>query len=367
MEEADDGIGALYEAYGKALRESGQYDFDDLIKIPLEILENREAGAGGKSMFGHVMVDEYQDINLAQYRLMRCLVSGKSNICAVGDSDQAIYAFRGADVGNFLNFDKDFPGADKVVLKRNYRSSKEILGAASGVIGHNTRRIDKELEAARQEGARISVISAPDERAEAEAIVGEIEARIGGTSHYGLMMGTPDRQLPEHSSGFGEFRLFTGPTPRRKLWRRSSSNRGFLPGSEGKGRDKIKEIVESLRKRVDESIGAVDFMALIGELCEATAITEDDRAELHQIVSAYGDLPPHEAMVAVMNELTLMSTGDSFDPRAEAVALMTLHMAKGLEFRVVFIAGVEGGTHTGSLCQRATRISRKREGSFTWA
>ena len=101
------------------------------------------------------MVDEYQDINPAQYRLMRRLTDSSSNICVVGDSDQAIYAFRGADIENFLNFGADFPGPSTITLTRNYRSSKIILDASSGLIRHNTKRIGKELEAIRGREQRL--------------------------------------------------------------------------------------------------------------------------------------------------------------------------------------------------------------------
>ena len=204
-EEADPAEREIWEAYEDVLARRAVYDFDDLILVPLRVLQDDPAQGAKRTAFGYLMVDEYQDINPAQYRLMRRLAGERRNLCVVGDADQAIYAFRGADIGNFLDFEHDFAGAERIILTRNYRSSKAILDASLGVIKHNTRRIDYKLDAIKDRGAKVTVIGASDEREEAAMIVGEIEEMMGGTSHYGLMKGETARDFAELSHGFRDF------------------------------------------------------------------------------------------------------------------------------------------------------------------
>ncbi len=361
IEEIDEETRDVFEAYENTLRNDHLYDFDDLIRVPLAAMEDGTDAESFKRTFSYIMVDEYQDINLAQYRLLRCLVSDEGNICAVGDPDQAIYAFRGADVGNFLNFEKDFPGGLKVTLRQNYRSSKVILGASSDLIGHNTRRMDKELEAVGSKGARITVISAPDEKAEAEAIVREIEARVGGTSHYGLLTGAPGMDFADCPGGFRDFAVIYRTNAQAKALEEVLHRSGIpFQVVGGKGAAGIRMIADHVRRHIEEGQDAADVLGAAECLCGEPSISEDDRASLYQIISAYRSLPPHEALTGVMNELSLLSSGDSFDPRAEALTLMTLHTAKGLEFKVVFIAGVEDGLVPFTLGRGETDMEEER-------
>jgi DNA helicase II / ATP-dependent DNA helicase PcrA len=337
-------MGRLWEAYDDELRRQGLYDFDDLIRIPLGLLDDETAASGYKSLFRYIMVDEYQDINPAQYRLTRRLTGNEGNICVVGDSDQAIYAFRGADIGSFLNFGKDFPGASTITLTRNYRSSRTILDASSSVIRNNTRRIGKELEAIRTKGTEITVISAPDERREAEIIVREIEERIGGTSHYDLMKRGADFDPSDTSNGFQDFAVIFRTNSQARVLGEAFFDSGMpYRVVRGEGSAGIKEVAETLRDRVSGNECMPGVHDLVAVLCEEKGVEENDRALLLQIASAYSNLSAHEALVAVSDELDILSTGDGYDSRSHAITLMTMHTAKGLEFKVVFIAGVEEG------------------------
>ena len=334
----------LWEAYDDELRRQRLYDFDDLIRIPLRFLDDETTASGYKKLFRYVMVDEYQDINPAQYRLTLRLTGNDGNICVVGDSDQAIYAFRGADIGSFLNFGKDFPGASTITLTRNYRSSKIILGASSGVIGHNTRRIGKELETIRAKGTEIAVISAPDEKREAEIIVREIEERMGGTSHYDMMKKGTDFNRSDTSNGFQDFAVIFRTNSQARVLEEAFFESGMpYQVVRSEGSTGIKKVTEALRDRIRGNGCLPSVYDLVATLCEEKGIDENDRALLLQIASAYSNLPACEALVAVLDELDILSTGDGYDSRAHAITLMTMHTAKGLEFNVVFITGMEEG------------------------
>jgi len=343
-EAAEIETGELLRAYERELRRQALYDFDDLIHVSLEILSDEAVAARYRKLFRHIMVDEYQDINPAQYRLTRRLTGDEGNICVVGDSDQAIYAFRGADITSFLNFGTDFPGAPTVVLTRNYRSSKTIVDASSSLIKNNKRRIGKDLETTLATGAEIGVISVSDEKKEAEMIVSEIEARIGGTSHLNLSKRKTGFDLSDGSYGFSDFAVIFRTNSQAGVLEEAFFESGIpyqvVRGAERPG---IRDVAEALKGMAGREECTAYPDELVSALCEEKGVAENDRALLRQITAAYGGLPVREAMAGISDELVLLSTGDSYDPRAHAVTLMTMHMAKGLEFRVVFIAGVEEG------------------------
>ncbi|NOZ68187.1 MAG: UvrD-helicase domain-containing protein [Deferribacteres bacterium] len=285
----DDEIKDIYEAYQSALKKESALDFDDLILQPLGMLAEKGLVEKYRERFMYIIVDEYQDINPAQYKLLALLAGSAGNICAVGDSDQAIYSFRGADMDSFLNFEKDFRGARKIFLSDSYRSTGTILGASGSLIKNNARRIDRKICTVRERGRPVRIISVPDERMEGEMIIREIERRIGGTSHYQM----------RHTAPRGE--------------------------------------------PADTSYSFADFAVIFRTNAQAKAI-EDAFIKSgipYQVIGR--SAPPVETAGISADEAALMTPADFFDPRADAVALMTLHMAKGLEFSVVFIAGVEEG------------------------
>ncbi len=155
----------VYEAYEKILRKAGALDFDDLLLRAVQALrEFPEARANWQKRFRYIHVDEYQDTNRVQYDLLRLLVGESRNLCVVGDEDQSIYRWRGADIGNILRFDEDYPGARVVRLEENYRSTQKILDAAAGVVANNKRRLGKFLKTTKGAGTTLGFFEARDSK-----------------------------------------------------------------------------------------------------------------------------------------------------------------------------------------------------------
>ena len=176
----DTTVGEVYLRYQSRLLEAGAMDFDDLLVHTANLLEQiPEAREKWQSAFKHVLVDEYQDTNHAQYRLIRSLAAGHQSIFVVGDSDQSIYSWRGADIRNILDFEKDFPNARTIRLEQNYRSTQHILDAANAVIEHNEGRQEKRLWSELGQGEPVRVVECQDERSEARFVVGQIARVIG--------------------------------------------------------------------------------------------------------------------------------------------------------------------------------------------
>ena len=176
----DTTVGEVYLRYQSRLLEAGAMDFDDLLVHTANLLEQiPEAREKWQTAFKHVLVDEYQDTNHAQYRLIRSLAAGHRSIFVVGDSDQSIYSWRGADIRNILDFEKDFPNARTIRLEQNYRSTQHILDAANAVIEHNEGRQDKRLWSELGQGEPVRVVECQDERSEARFVVGQIARVIG--------------------------------------------------------------------------------------------------------------------------------------------------------------------------------------------
>ncbi len=319
----------IYEAYQAALKQRNAFDFDDLIGTPTELLQSSDLARSYQDRFKYIIVDEYQDINPAQYRLLRLLAGPAGNVCAVGDPDQAIYAFRGADLENFLNFEKDFPGAARITLARNYRSTATVLNAADTVIKNNQKRISKELVPSREQGAQISLLSVPDERAEGAFIVQEIEHRMGGTSHY-QQYAHGARRAPEHSFRFSDFAV---------IYRTNAQARA---------------LEETFRA------SGIPYQVIGRRSSAQTKEIEGTIAYLRSLVQPGNAAGPAPAGAADAREAKLLTAADFFDPRADAVALMTLHMAKGLEFPVVFITGCEEGLIPCTIMKDGVDIEEER-------
>jgi DNA helicase II / ATP-dependent DNA helicase PcrA len=180
--------GDVYAAMGPALKAANAMDFDDLLLHPLTLFrEHPERLRAYQQRFQFILVDEFQDTNRAQYELIR-LLGAHGNVCAVGDDDQSIYGWRGADVRNMQEFLKDFPGARLVRLEENYRSTQIVLDAANGVIAENSGRIGKVLTTRRKGGETVTLLAAADERDEAEWVARELERRsAAGDWEYGEM------------------------------------------------------------------------------------------------------------------------------------------------------------------------------------
>ena len=176
----DEVLARVYTRYAAALRDNGAMDFDDLLMVTAQLLEGNEAVRHRwQTRFQHVLVDEYQDTNHAQYRLVRALAEPQRNVVAVGDDDQGIYSWRGADVRNILDFERDYPNAHVVALEQNYRSTGTILRAANAVVERNPHRHPKRLWTDLGDGEPITVASCRDEHEEARLVAGEIDAALG--------------------------------------------------------------------------------------------------------------------------------------------------------------------------------------------
>src|SRR5213596_2447035 len=181
----DQTVADVYQLYQRRLFGSNAVDFDDLLMLTVQVLERfPEARERWQKAFRYILVDEYQDTNHAQYRLLQLLAKPDMNVCAVGDPDQSIYAFRGADINNILDFERDFPGTRTIALEQNYRSTNSILGAANAVIEHNRERKPKVLFSELGEGEPVRVAEVEDEHAEARfvaaAIAGLVEQGYSG-------------------------------------------------------------------------------------------------------------------------------------------------------------------------------------------
>jgi DNA helicase-2/ATP-dependent DNA helicase PcrA len=308
MEEINDDIRDIYNRYLAEMKMHSACDYDDLILLPVDLLRDESISERYRLRYKYIIVDEYQDINRPQYTLLKSLTGGDGNICAVGDPDQAIYAFRGADVGNFLDFERDFGHHRQIILTDNYRSTETIISSSSHMIKNNLKRIDREVTASGGKGRPISAFSVPDERAEADAVISEIECRMGGTSHYA--MHSLSERDPAGRYCFSDFAV---------LYRTNA---------------------QACALEEAFSASSIPYQRIGGKNTLRSSSLEETMTFMRSLISEeeeqYSGGP-------AADETALLSPADYYDPSAEAVTLMTMHMAKGLEFRVVFIAGVEDG------------------------
>ncbi len=410
----DTELAGLYTAYDCGLRENDALDFDDLIVTPVRLFRaNADLLGRVSGCFRYILIDEYQDTNMAQYELVRLLSSEHGNVCAVGDDDQSIYQWRGADVTNILNFEKDFPGTRVIRIEQSYRSTKTILAAAQAVIKNNRRRKDKELWTANAVGRKIGVNGVLSEEEEGRFVAGTIgdlvreegkslsdfavlyrtnaQSRafedalrrqgtpyilIGGTRFYERkeikdvvaylrvlvnprdsvslrrILNVPPRgigdvtvsRLESHAVEKGISLLDAverageiaaiGPGFKRKL----ADFAALLAGlREAAGSGSIGELIAGVADRT----GYISFLQEQGTP-DAVARLENVR-ELAAGAYEYEERAEDPTLAAFLEEISLIMDIDSWDDTQERVSLMTLHNAKGLEFPVVFIAGVEEG------------------------
>lgn len=340
---------ALSEGYRKRLRARGLLELDELVPLAVPF------AASYRSRWTHVMVDEYQDVDAAQYALLRELVPADGNVFAIGDPDQSIYSFRGADVGFFLRFSTDYPSAVTVTLTRNYRSAPPIVATAVQVVRPGTLVPGRGLSAERRDlgAARIAVHAVSTETEEAGWVAATIDALVGGASFHSLDSGRADGDVEEHFD-FGDVAvLYRSATQSRAL--QSAFTSAGLPFQK-RGTDRLADrpaVPAVLRElallpgpvpaRLVAAGSALASRAAAPDLFAAdSSLREADvwaAVELLRPVAAEfpDDLDGFLAFVATGAEV------DALDPRADAVSLLTLHAAKGLEFPVVFIVGCADG------------------------
>ncbi len=408
----------VYGALETALRSNNAADFDDLLQLPVRILQdNPERLEAWRGRFQFILVDEYQDTNRAQYRFITLLGGAHHNVCVVGDDDQSIYGWRGADIRNILDFEKDFPQARVVRLEENYRSTPQILELANVVIRANTERRGKTLRATRPNGEQVTIVGCLDERDEAETIAEEVLARRRAERTLALndvailyRTNAQSRALEESMRRHGipyrligavrfydrreirdlmsYLRLIANPSDDEAFLRAITvPRRGLGETTLALLRDRARDagvpmlvasirgdLVEGMRPQVRTALG--DFARLITEL-RARAAEESvdsvlreliERIKFEELLRAEGPegterLENVREMVAGTAEVVaddggelgltpldhflqraaLITDADRQQADADAITMMTLHNAKGLEFPHVFISGVEEG------------------------
>jgi DNA helicase-2/ATP-dependent DNA helicase PcrA len=409
-------IASLYRLYEGKLAAAGALDFDDLLLRVVRLLETvPEALRWYRTLWTHVLVDEYQDTNRAQYRIVQLLTEEHRNLCVVGDPDQSVYRWRGADLRNILDFEKDYPDCRVVPLEQNYRSTQRILGLASAVIANNTARKDKRLWTENDEGERPDVYRAWDENEEAGFVAQKIRAfrgegydyrdmavfyRTNAQSRvmedalrragvpYLIVGGVRFYERREIKDVVAYLRLLANPlddvafrraaaAPARGIGKASLDRLAdgaraagvpllalcaTLPADiSGKPRRALEEFAR-LIARLAERHREMTVPALIDLVCAESGYRDALRAErtaesqarlenLEELVAASEEfIATQEAtggdpvtLEAFLDSIALVADTDELDPAAGGITLMTLHSAKGLEFPVVFLTGLEEG------------------------
>jgi DNA helicase-2/ATP-dependent DNA helicase PcrA len=356
---------ALAAEYDAALRERGLVDVDDLVTLPVALLDADPSLAESyRSRWTDIFVDEYQDVDEQQYRLLRRLTSPASRICAIGDPDQAIYGFRGGDVGYFLRFQSDFDSAPTVRLSRSYRSAPTIVRSAMQLIRPGTLVPGRELVPARTDipDGPVVVHAVADERAEAETVAASIETMLGGASFHALDSRAVDgRDRALHQLSFADFAVLYRTSSQAAAIGEALARRGFpfqrrsharlaeLPG--------VPEILAAISPAptlASVSVSVADVLAeavgLALAACDGgpsadAAAPAVARAAVRGAADVLGPLAARcgADLDKFLDEIAIGAEVDAWDPRADRITLLTLHAAKGLEFPVVFIAGCDDG------------------------
>ncbi|MGB6837194.1 MAG: UvrD-helicase domain-containing protein [Dehalococcoidia bacterium] len=419
-------VARCYERYQALLLENNALDFDDLIMRTVGLFrESDEVLRKYQERFLHVLIDEFQDTNVAQYVLARQLAGGHGNICVVGDPDQSIYAWRSADLRNILNFERDYPEARVVYLSQSYRSTRNILDSAHAVISLNRQRKEKELWTEKDAGPPIAVYEAYDEAEEADFVAAEAQALVSGGDRrhgdiavmyrtnaqsraleeaflreaipYRLVGGTRFYERREVKDIIAYLRLVHNPYDRvsvarvinvpargigqktlaeMEAWaaslesplygamqrvaeavsREASAGDEAAPHPLAPRSAKAVAAFVALLEGLREGAGRLSLSSLVTSALERTAYRQylldhfddgeerwENVQELLTVASEYDGLAPEAALLSFLEDVALVTDIDEYDEKADAVTLITLHQAKGLEFSVVFIVGLEEG------------------------
>jgi DNA helicase II / ATP-dependent DNA helicase PcrA len=408
----DQTVAEVYDLYQRRLFASNAVDFDDLLMLTVQVLERfPEARQRWQKAFRYVLVDEYQDTNHAQYRLLQLLAEQHRNVCAVGDPDQSIYAFRGADIRNILEFERDFGETKTVALEQNYRSTNTILQAANAVIEHNRERKPKNLWSELGEGEPVRALEVEDEHAEARFVAAEIallvEEGYGGNEMavfyrtnaqsrvledvlvrqgvaYQVIGGPRFYERAEVKDVIAYLQAIDNPYDAVSLQRIANKpRRGIGDASlarlqthadahgislwEALGQGEEAGISAAPLRAVQQFHGLLQSLQagalelevpeLIERVLERSGYLEALRAErtieaqgrienLQELVGVaqeYQHTAPEPSLSGFLQEISLYSDQDAIRGEQSLVTLMTLHNAKGLEFRAVFMIGMEEG------------------------
>jgi uncharacterized protein (TIGR00375 family) len=337
-----DTVSQAFGAYQCALKRRNWIDFDDLVSLAAQTLEKEpQVAERVRQQFRFVSVDEFQDIDEQQYRLMTLIAPPGTDLCVIGDPDQAIYGFRGADAACFERFRRDYPDAKIFALGRNYRSSGTIVAASAQLIGNADRAM---AAAARAMADRITVHAAPTERAEAEHVVATIEQLIGGHTFFSIDSGRAGVGALAGLS-FADIAVLYRTDAQAAALCEALVRSGIPFKKHGHAALAADPAVRALLREVERDHGR----APLAERLQAAAARRKlaEGADAAAIVVAWQRLTALAAAcadaTALADAAALAADADFFDARADRVALLTLHAAKGLEFRVVFIVGLEDG------------------------
>src|SRR5881398_1766578 len=426
----DQTVAEVYDLYQKRLFASNAVDFDDMLFLTVDVLERfPEAREKWQTAFRYILVDEYQDTNHAQYRLLQLLAEKHMNVCAVGDPDQSIFAFRGADINNILDFERDFRSTRTIALEQNYRSTNAILGAANAVIDHNRERKPKVLFSELGEGEPVRVVEVEDEHAEARfvaaAIAGLVEQGYSGDEvavfyrtnaqsrvledvlvrqgvGYQVIGGPHFYERAEVKDAIAYLQAIDNPydavsltrianRPRRGIGDASLARLQAWADAQGRSLWEAMEFAEEagvgaapLRavqgfRTLMQSLqsGALEFP--VSELLERTFERSGylEALEAERTIEAQGRVENLQELVGVareyqenadepslshfLQEISLYSDQDAIREQESLVTLMTLHNAKGLEFRSVYLIGMEEGIfpHSRSIEEQGVEEERR--------
>jgi DNA helicase-2/ATP-dependent DNA helicase PcrA len=397
----------VYPLYERSLKDASALDFDDLINRTVQMFRSQpEIRAKWQQQFKYIMIDEYQDTNLAQYQLVNMLTNDSKNIAVVGDDWQSIYSWRGADFRNILKFENDFKNTSIIKLEQNYRSTKNILDAAHAVITKNSQRSDKQLWTDAGDGLPVQMVAVGSERAESEAIIRRIRLGLDsgrrhyrdyavlyrtnaqsrsieeGFVHYGIpyrvVGGVRFYDRKEIKDLMAYLRLIFQPEDRVSFerivnvpargvgaksvqnffeWQREQDLSLFqalqqadsCPNLTPKARKSLSElgdILASLRAAMEDATVAglidsllrrIDYLHYLSDGTPQGEARQENVKELLSVAQEYQDA----GLAGFLEEVALVSDLDGANFDGDAVTLMTLHAAKGLEFPVVFMAGLE--------------------------
>ena len=354
----------LAERYDAALREVNLVDFDDLIAQPVLLLARHTDLVGEyRDRFRWISVDEYQDVDELQYRLLRQLTPAHGNLCVIGDPDQAIYSFRGADVGFFLRFQQDFASARSVQLVRNYRSSPVVVAGAVAAIAPSTLVPGRALHAMGGQAGdrdRIGLYPAADEAAEAKFVVRTIDTLLGGATFHSLDSGRVRTDGVAGGLSFNDIAVLyrTDAQTRPVMAELAREGLPYQKRSHDRLSDHpgVRALLRQMPATGDGFAGTVpDLLAALsqGPLPQSPAVAPPAGEEIEgatgaALREAVGLLAPLAARHAgdldgFRAEISLGAEVDTWDPRADRISLLTLHAAKGLEFPVVFLIGCSEG------------------------
>jgi DNA helicase II / ATP-dependent DNA helicase PcrA len=401
-------IADVYVEYQSRLVSASAMDFDDLLSVTVELFSRfPDVLESYQERFKYVLVDEYQDTNRAQNEIVLLIGAAHGNVTVVGDTDQAIYGWRSADIRNILEFEEQFPQADVIPLEQNYRSTKTILDAANAVIANNTTRVPKELWTTGTTGEPVTRYRAEDEHDEADWVASEIvrlhddeglsfgdvavfyrtnaqsrtieEALVHQEIPYRVVGGTRFYDRREIKDVLAYLRVLANPTdevsarrivnvPRRGIgdasverlaaWARSnrvsffesldSAAEAGVSGRALKGIASLRELIDGLRSMQESGMGPAGLVDAVAERTGyRAALEEEDTLEslsrLENIDELQGAAGEYDGLDEFLESVALVSDVDEMEQDADRVSLMTLHTAKGLEFPAVFLVGMEDG------------------------